>query len=98
MPDTYAQIIIQLVFAVEGRQSLIAPPHQEEVNKYITGIVKNRRSRMVGSSWRHTAPLGQGTNAWHSTNIRVRWSRSEGGGSGYKHTAPLGPGDGAECL
>ena len=38
---------IQLVFAVEGRQSLIAPAHQEEVNKYITGIVKNKRSRML---------------------------------------------------
>ena len=47
MPDTYTQIIIQLVFAVEGRQSLIAPAHQEEVNKYITGIVKNKRSKML---------------------------------------------------
>ena len=47
MPDTYTQIIIQLVFAVEGRQSLIATANQEEVNKYITGIVKNKRSRML---------------------------------------------------
>jgi len=93
MPDTYTQIIIQLVFAVEGRQSLIAPAHQEEVNKYITGIVKNRRSRMLGFSWRHTALMGQETNARHPTNIRLRWSRSEGGGSGYKHTAPLGQRD-----
>jgi REP element-mobilizing transposase RayT len=38
---------IQLVFAVEGRQSLIAPVHQEEVNKYITGIVRNKGSRML---------------------------------------------------
>ena len=30
MPDTYTQIISQIVFAVEGRQSLIAPAHQEE--------------------------------------------------------------------
>jgi len=41
MPDTYTPIIIQLVFAVEGRQSLIAPAHQEEVNKYIIGIENN---------------------------------------------------------
>ena len=47
MPDTYTQIIIQFVFAVKGRQSLIAPAHQEAVNKYITGIVKNKRSRML---------------------------------------------------
>ena len=47
MPDSYSQIIIQLVFAVEGRQSLISPKHQEEVNKYITGIVQNKRSKML---------------------------------------------------
>jgi len=47
MADTYTQIIIQLVFAVEGRQSLISPNYQEEVNKYITGIVTNKRSKML---------------------------------------------------
>src|SRR5262245_17435121 len=47
MPDTYSQIIIQLVFAVEARQSLIAATHQEEVNKYITGIVTKKRSKML---------------------------------------------------
>jgi REP element-mobilizing transposase RayT len=47
MSDTYTQIIIHLVFAVQGRQSLIAPQHQEEVNKYITGIVRNKRSKMI---------------------------------------------------
>ena len=39
MADTYSQIIIQLVSAVEGRQSLIGPAHQED-KQYITGIVK----------------------------------------------------------
>ncbi|HKV41363.1 MAG TPA: IS200/IS605 family transposase [Blastocatellia bacterium] len=47
MADTYSQIIIQLVFAVEGRQSLISPEHQEELNKYVTGIVRNKRSKML---------------------------------------------------
>ena len=47
MGDTYTQIIIQLVFAVEGRQSLISPERQEDVNKYITGIVKNKGSKMI---------------------------------------------------
>ena len=47
MADTYSQIINQLVFAVEGRQSLIAQPHQEEVNKYITGVVRNLGSKML---------------------------------------------------
>jgi putative transposase len=47
MANTYTQIIIQLVFAVEERQSLIAAAHQEEVNKYITGIVQKKRSKML---------------------------------------------------
>jgi putative transposase len=47
MGDTYSQVIIQLVFAVEGRHSLFSPKYQEEVNKYITGIVTNKRSKML---------------------------------------------------
>jgi putative transposase len=47
MADTYSQIIIQLVFAVEERQSLIAPGRQEEVNKYITGIVRKQECKMI---------------------------------------------------
>lgn len=47
MADTYSQIIIQVVFAVEGRQSLISPKYQAEVNKYITGIVRNKGSKML---------------------------------------------------
>jgi putative transposase len=47
MANTYSQIIIQLVFAVEERQSLIAPGRQEEVNKYITGIVRKQECKMI---------------------------------------------------
>lgn len=43
MANTYTQIYIQVVFAVEGRQSLIAPEHNDEVQKYITGIVSAQR-------------------------------------------------------
>ena len=33
MANTYTQIYIQVVFAVEWRQSLIAPEHKEELHK-----------------------------------------------------------------
>jgi putative transposase len=47
MPNTYSQIYIQIVFAVEGRQNLIAERHREELHKYITGIVKERNQKML---------------------------------------------------
>lgn len=47
MPNTYSQIYIQIVFAVKGRQNLIASEHREELHKYITGIVRNRDQKML---------------------------------------------------
>lgn len=36
MANTYTQIYIHAVFAVEGRQSLIKPEHNNELQKYIS--------------------------------------------------------------
>ena len=47
MPDTYSQIYIQVVFAVKNRQSLIRPAWEEELYKYITGIVQNKQQKML---------------------------------------------------
>ena len=47
MANTYTQIYIQVVFAVQGRQCLIQPEHKEELYKYITGIVTNRDQKML---------------------------------------------------
>ena len=47
MANTYTQIYIQFVFAVQERASLVAPKHQEELNKYITGITRNKGSVMI---------------------------------------------------
>jgi REP element-mobilizing transposase RayT len=45
--NTYTQIYIQVVFAVEGRQSLIAPEHNDELQKYITGIVSGQKQKLI---------------------------------------------------
>jgi putative transposase len=45
--NTYSQIYIQTVFAVEGRQSLIKPDFKEDLFKYITGIVKNQGQKLI---------------------------------------------------
>lgn len=46
MANTYTQIYIQIVFAVEGRQNLIPKEHREELHKFITGIVANRSQKL----------------------------------------------------
>jgi REP element-mobilizing transposase RayT len=47
MANTYSQIYIQVVFAVEGRQNLIPQPHKEELHKFITGIVRERGQKLL---------------------------------------------------
>jgi len=47
MPNTYSQIYIQIVFAVKGRENVITRQHREELHKFITGIVQNRKQKML---------------------------------------------------
>ena len=47
MANTYSQIYIHVVFAVEGRRNLIPKQHRETLHKYITGIVQNRKQKML---------------------------------------------------
>jgi REP-associated tyrosine transposase len=47
MANTFTQIYIQVVFAVEGRQALIRPENKEELHKYITGIVRNKGQKVI---------------------------------------------------
>jgi len=39
MANTYTQIYIHIVFAVQGRQNLIQREYNDELQKYMTGIV-----------------------------------------------------------
>ena len=47
MPGTFSQIYIQVVFAVKGRDSLIHSSWEDELYKYITGIVQNKGQKML---------------------------------------------------
>jgi putative transposase len=47
MADTYSQIYIQTVFAVQNREALINPVWEDELYKYITGIVRNKGQKML---------------------------------------------------
>ena len=45
--STFSQIYIHVVFAVKGRNSLIRTEWEEELYKYITGIVQNKGQKML---------------------------------------------------
>ena len=47
MANTFSQIYLQFVFAVRHRQSLIPTEHKEELHKYITALVQNRKAKMI---------------------------------------------------
>jgi putative transposase len=47
MANTFSQIYLQFVFAVKDRQSLIPKENKEELHKYITGLVQNRKAKML---------------------------------------------------
>lgn len=47
MANTYTQIHIQAVFAVQNRQSLINPEWKDELYKYITGIIQSYNHKML---------------------------------------------------
>lgn len=47
MPGTFSQIYIQVVFAVKGRESLIRPSWEEELYKYISGIIRNKEQKIL---------------------------------------------------
>ena len=47
MANTFSQIYLQFVFAVQGRQSHIPGGHKEELHKYMTSLVQARKAKML---------------------------------------------------
>jgi len=47
MSNTYTQIHIQFVFAVKYRNSVIHPSWQNELYKYITGIIQSHQHKLI---------------------------------------------------
>lgn len=45
--STFSQIYIQVVFAVKGRDCLIAKTWEDELYKYITGIITNKGQKLI---------------------------------------------------
>lgn len=47
MPGTFSQIYIQIVFAVKGRQNFLLPSFEQEVYKYMSGIIKGKAQKTL---------------------------------------------------
>ena len=47
MANTFTQVYLQFVFAVQDRISLIRPEWKDELYKYITGIVHNNTHKLI---------------------------------------------------
>jgi putative transposase len=47
MPNTYTQIHLHLIFAVQNRMSLIQDSWAENLYQYITGIVQTNKHKMI---------------------------------------------------
>ena len=47
MANTFTQIYIHIVFAVQGRPSVIQRAWKDQLERYITGIVQNRRHKLI---------------------------------------------------
>ena len=47
MANTYTQLYTHIVFAVKNRRALIHKNREEELYKYITGIVQNKGQKMI---------------------------------------------------
>lgn len=46
MPNTYSQLYIQIVFAVKGRQCFIQESFRDELQKYISGIIREKKQKL----------------------------------------------------
>jgi REP element-mobilizing transposase RayT len=47
MANTYTQLYIHLIFAVEHRDRLIHSSFKEELQKYITGLIQNKGNKLL---------------------------------------------------
>ena len=47
MANTYTQLYIHIVFSIQGRHNLISDSWKAELYKYITGIIKSKKQKLI---------------------------------------------------
>jgi putative transposase len=51
MANTHTQIYLQLVFSPKGRENVIPAKHKEDLQRYTTGIIKNRKHKLLAINY-----------------------------------------------
>jgi len=51
MANAYTKIYLQLVFTPKGRENVIPVKHKEELQKYATGIIQNRKHKLLAINY-----------------------------------------------
>jgi putative transposase len=51
MANTYTRIYLHLVFSPIGRENVIPIKHKEELQKYTTGIIQNRKHKLLAINY-----------------------------------------------
>jgi hypothetical protein len=61
MANTYTQIYVQVVFAVEGRQNLIRPERREELQNHITApyCLTRTPTARTSNGWKPSPSAGE---------------------------------------
>ena len=47
MANSYIQAYVYYIFTVKGRSNFLLPQHNNELQKYITGLAQNRKCKML---------------------------------------------------
>lgn len=51
MANTYTRIYLRLVFSPQGHENVIPVKHKEELQKYTTGIIQNRKHKLLAINY-----------------------------------------------
>jgi putative transposase len=51
MANTYTKLYIQVVFSPKGRTNILPVKHKEELQKYTTGIIQNRKHKLLAINY-----------------------------------------------
>jgi REP element-mobilizing transposase RayT len=52
MANSYTQISIQAIFAVKGRENIIAGNWRDELHKYVAGIIRKESTLLAVGGWK----------------------------------------------
>jgi len=87
MAGTFSQIYIQMVFAVQNRNSIINKAWEEELYKYITGIIQNKGQSCLSDLVREIKKSSnEFIKAKSFTRFKFQWQEGYGAFS-YSHSS-----------